>query len=321
MKTIFINENYEGIRLNKYLSKLLINQPDSFIYKMLRKKNILLNDKKAKGNELLVVGDKIDLYFSDDTYDKLTNNKKTIKSNDNIEEINKFKNSIIYEDDNIIIIDKWYGIKSQSDKKNEVSIDYLAKQYLYNQIKYEKQLDNISTSSIVNRLDTNTIGIIVFAKNYLSARLLSEAFRNRNIEKHYLALVEGYVEKKEDIIDLFMIKNKSKNIITAIDFKSYDKLIDKNDYYLTHTKYNLIEYRENSSLLDVELLTGRSHQIRVAMSYMKHPIVNDIKYGSKMLNKNIKSLALISYKIVFKNIDGIINYLNNKQFISKYTIL
>ena len=317
MKELLIDKIYNDIRFNKYLSKLFVNANQSFIYKMLRKKNILLNDKSAKGNEVLKEGDKVSIYFKDETYNKFTNkNNQTYNIDDYKSDIEKFKNNIIYEDENIIIIDKWEGILSQSDKTNRLSLDKLCKLYLNH---FNADDENISTMGIVNRLDTNTLGLIVFAKNYNAAKYMSNAFKNRIVEKHYLALVEGKPKNNEDTLVLYMNKNNVTNKVTVISKDYYDGIRDTR-YYETITKYKLLEERVNTSLIDVELVTGKSHQIRAAMSYIGHPIVNDHKYGSNILIDNNKSLALISYMIIFNNMDDNFSYLNNKIFNSKYKL-
>ena len=315
MKEILVDKIYNDIRFNKYLSKLFVNANQSFIYKMLRKKNILLNEKTAKGNELLKTGDKISIYFKDETFDKFTDKNNVVDDIDvSNEDLEKLKNSIIYEDDNIIIIDKWDGILSQADKTNRLSLDRLCKVYLK-----DLSAEQMSTMSIVNRLDTNTLGLIVFAKNYKAAKVMSDAFKNRDVEKHYHALVEGFLKQKEDVLNLYMLKDKNSNKVEVISEEFInDKNIDK--YIKTTTKYKLIEERANTSLLDIELITGKSHQIRAAMSYIGHPIVNDSKYGSKIMVENNRSLALISYMLVFKDMRDEFEYLNDKIFNSKYKL-
>lgn len=317
MKELLIDKMYNDIRFNKYLSKLLVNANQSYIYKMLRKKNILLNDKSAKGNEMLKAGDKVSIYFKDETYDKFTNKAlKVEKAEDYKLELEKLKSSIIYEDENIIIIDKWEGILSQSDKTSRLSLDKLCKIYLDDQ---DAHNENMKTMSIVNRLDTNTLGLIVFAKNYNAAKYMANAFKNRNVEKHYLALVEGKLKNKEETLVLYMYKDSIANKVNVISKEYYDRY-HNTKYYETITKYKVLEERVNTSLIDIELVTGKSHQIRAAMSYIGNPIVNDHKYGSNILVENNKSLALISYMLIFNDMEDEYSYLNNKIFHSNYKL-
>ena len=315
MKEIIVTNDYENIRFSKYLQKLFINANISFIYKMLRKKNILLNNNHAKGTECLKSGDKISIFFKDDTYEKLTKKSNSVYNcDDNM--INKLVDSIIYEDDNILIIDKWDEIKSQSDKNNNISINELCKLYL---ISKNNNID-ISSSSIVNRLDTNTVGLIVFAKNYQASREFSRLFRERLIDKYYLTEVNGIVKKNEDVIEKYIYKNKNNNISEIYDNKI-------NGAILTQTKYRVIKRNVDTTALEVELITGKSHQIRAVLANIGHPIICDKKYMNDDLYKNNKKKynknhqLLISYKLIIKNIivDDLI-YLNNKQFVSKYKL-
>ena len=307
MKNIIIDEKFSGIRLNKYLSKILINTNESFIYKMIRKKNILLNDKKADGRELIKDGDKISIFFKDETFDKFT---KKIEKESNIPNdlIEKIEKNIIYEDINIIVIDKWDGIPCQFSKNFKYSIDSLTKEYL-------KRKNNTESSGIVNRIDTNTKGLVIFAKNYLSKKILSEQFANSNVEKKYIAEVCGIVEN-DNILKLYMKKDKNKNKVFAIDEFEYLNIKNKNDYYLTITEIKIIEYKNNNTILDVNLKTGKPHQIRASLSYIGHPIVGDEKYGN-----TVGDLKLISKNISFNNIENDkLKYLNNKIFMSNYVL-
>ena len=307
MKNIIIDEKFSGIRLNKYLSKILINTNESFIYKMIRKKNILLNDKKADGRELIKDGDKISIFFKDETFDKFT---KKIEKESNIPNdlIEKIEKNIIYEDINIIVIDKWDGIPCQFSKNFKYSIDSLTKEYL-------KRKNNTESSGIVNRIDTNTKGLVIFAKNYLSKKILSEQFANSNVEKKYIAEVCGIVEN-DNILYLYMKKDKNKNKVFAIDEFEYLNIKNKNDYYLTITEIKIIEYKNNNTILDVNLKTGKPHQIRASLSYIGHPIVGDEKYGN-----TVGDLKLISKNISFNNIENDkLKYLNNKIFMSNYVL-
>lgn len=305
MKKIYVDEKFNGIRFNKFLQKT-IDVPSSFIYKMLRKKNILLNEKKADGSEKLNTGDSISIYMSDETYDKLSvKGEKNLYKYENIKQsdIETLKQHIIYEDDNLIIIDKWRGIKSQDDKKNNISIDSLAKKYLL--------LKNETGSGIVNRLDTNTIGLIVFAKNYISKRDLSSGFINNNIEKTYMALVSGKLERKNGDIVLFAKKDEKKNKTMIEESESFEK----EGYKRIESQYEVVDYIDKNTLVQVKILTGKSHQIRASFSYIGHPVIGDKKYGNTS-----GELKLMSYKIRISDLKGELEYLNDKEFTSKYDI-
>ena len=312
MKEIIIDEKYDGIRFDKYLSKLLCNCSNSFIYKMLRKKNILLNDKSAKGFEKLKDGDKIFIFFKEETYDKFTNK---IDDNNKVDYkyLDIFKDNIIYEDDNLLIIDKWDGIKSQNDIKNELSINTLFVEYL----KTDKQ-DELYNGSILNRLDTNTKGLMICAKNYKTSRVLTDAIKDRHIKKYYKFIVNGKLNLKEGILKLYFKKD---GLIASIS----DKKLDGYDEIIT--EYKVIKEYANYSIVEALLVTGKFHQIRASFSYIGNPLVLDRKYESRELYENNKKYfkgdnqLLISYRLVFGSfIDKEYSYLDNKEFYSKYNI-
>lgn len=312
MKEIIIDEKYEGIRFDKYLNKLLCNANDNFIYKMLRKKNILLNDKSANGSEKLKDGDKIFIFFKEETYDKFT------KKNDSIVKIEKslldiFKENIIYEDCNLLIIDKWEGIKSQNDIKDEISINTILVSYLASQKK-----DILYDGSILNRLDTNTKGLMLCAKNYKTSRILTEAIKDRSINKYYRFVINGKLEEKEDILKLYIKKG---NLVANISDKALDGYVE------AITEYKVIKEFADYSLVEAKLITGKFHQIRASFSYLGNPLVLDKKYEDiKLYEDNKKhfkgnSQLLISYKLVFdKILDKEYKYLEDKIFYSKYNV-
>lgn len=314
MKEIIIDEKYDGIRFDKYLMKLLCNCSSSFIYKMLRKKNILLNDKVAKGSEKLKDGDKIFIFFKEETYDKFTNKNitKTIDVLDN-KYIDTFKQHIIYEDDNLLIVDKWDGIKSQNDVKTDISINTIFVNYLK-----DKKKDLLYDGSILNRLDTNTKGLMLCAKNYKTSRVLIDAIKSRKIKKYYKFVVNGVLKDKSGIIKLYMKKDSLVAKISDKPLDGYDEII---------TEYKVIKEFDKYSIVEALLITGKFHQIRASFSHVGNPLVLDRKYESRELYEDNKkhfkgdNQLLISYKLVFDNIDdNDYKYLDNKSFYSKYNI-
>ena len=313
MKEIIIDEKYDGIRFDKYLSKLLCNANESFIYKMLRKKNILLNDKSAKGSEKLKDGDKIFIFFKEETYDKFTKKDDNHRLDINGDLLDLFIKNIIYEDDNLLIIDKWEGIKSQNDIKDEISINTIFVSYLANQKK-----DLLYDGSILNRLDTNTKGLMLCAKNYKTARVLTELIKDRSINKYYRFVINGKLDKKEDILRLYIKKD---NLIANISDKALD------GYTEATTEYKVIKEFGAYSIVEAKLVTGKFHQIRASFSHIGSPLVLDKKYEDiKLYEDNKKHFKgnnqlLISYKIVFdKIIDKDYKYLEGKEFYSNYNV-
>lgn len=314
MKEIIIDEKYDGIRFDKYLSKLLCNCSSSFIYKMLRKKNILLNDKVAKGSEKLKDGDRIFIFFKEETYDKFTD-KSITKTSDVIDSkfLDIFNQHIIYEDDNLVIVDKWEGIKSQNDIKSDISINTIFVNYLK-----DKKKDLLYDGSILNRLDTNTKGLMLCAKNYKTSRVLTDAIKTRKIKKYYRFIINGSLKNKSGNVKLYMKKDSLVANISDKALDGYDEII---------TEYKIIKEFDKYSIVEALLVTGKFHQIRASFSHIGNPLVLDRKYENRELYEDDKkhfegeNQLLISYKIVFDNIDdNEYKYLDNKSFYSKYDI-
>ncbi len=300
MIKITIDNTNENQRLDKYLQKYLNKAPKSFIYKMLRKKNIKLNDKKANGNEILAFGDNINIYLSDETIKNFKEEKEIIKTKQN------FK--IIFEDKNIIICYKPIGLVSQPDANNKTSSlnDELI-YYLYKTDKYKKDAD--FTPSICNRLDRNTSGIVVFGKNLKSLQALNLAFKTKTIDKYYLTAVEGKIDKN-GIIKLYHKKEKDKVQI-------YDSFIEGSKEIIT--EYTPLKTKENKTLLKIKLITGKTHQIRASFEHIGFSIIGDRKYNKN--NDNIfglKGQFLHCYKLEFVSIQEPLSYLNGQKFLCSY---
>ena len=303
MKEIHVTKNEEGYKLKKLCMNYLDKAPASFIYKMLRKKNIVLNDKKADGNETLRVGDSVKLYLSDETIagfksekmERLTGTEKTSKLD------------IIYEDENYIFCNKPVNMLSQKAKKDDVSINEIIISYLLESGSVTEESLSTFRPSVVNRLDRNTSGIILASKTPAGARILSEVIRSRAAKKYYLACVSGKT-KKLGHYKAYLSKDEKKNIVTISDKPSKTAS-------LIETEVSLEKYvsRFDVSLLRIELITGKSHQIRSHLAYLGMPIIGDIKYGDKSVNKKFKeshkinSQMLFAYEITFPLKDSLDN--------------
>lgn len=300
MKEITITSAQKGQRLDKFLLKYMNKAPKSFIYKMLRKKNIKLNSKKAEGNEILCEGDNIKLFLSDETLQLFMEEKSIQKTDKDF--------WVIYEDENILICSKPKGLISHPDRDNKTNTlnDQLL-YYLYEKGEYNTSAESDFTPSICNRLDRNTSGIVVMGKNLEAVQQLNMAFRERLIDKYYITIVKGTVEKAGKVEGYH---SKSDNNIASIG--------EKGKYILT--KYKPLEFNDRYSLLEIKLETGKSHQIRVCMAHIKHPIIGDSKYGDESVNRffrdkyKLRSQFLHSYRIVFKIKEGLLSYLYNKEF-------
>jgi len=302
MREFYIDKNSDGTSLEKYVKKMLPNAPLSFIYKVFRQKDVRINGVRKDRKEIIHEGDKVAIYVSEQYFEEFTSTKEIEKRDD----ISKY---IIYEDDNILLINKPRGMLVQKAEANDVSLNEMVLSYLYLKGEYDPN-DNSSIPGPAHRLDRNTAGIVIFGKNNAVLRELNELLqRKSSVEKHYITLVKGKINK-DGIVDapIYKLLNKSH---AFVDFEKGKE---------AKTEYHVLTSNDNYSLLDINLLTGRTHQIRVHMAYIEHPVIGDNKYGDFSLNKTIEkeyrftNQFLEAYKLVFKKVDGPLSYLSNKTF-------
>ena len=300
MKIIVVKQEEQGKRLDKFIKGYMPSLNNSLLYKSLRKKNILLNENKADGSIILKGGDKISIFFKDETIDKFI--KKNIDKYDKINNINNYEMDIVYEDNNMIIVDKNENMLSQSADGEDVSINEICIKYMIDKKELNKDIYMTQKPSIVNRLDRNTKGLIIFAKNYKVCRELSDKLKNGKIEKYYEALVNGIMEKDEDVLDAYLYKNEDINKVYVSDIKKDGNVHIK-------TEYKIIKKYKEATHIKIKLITGKSHQIRAHLSYIGHPIVCDKKYMDRdAYEKNVLEYNTQYQKLICKElvIDGFI---------------
>lgn len=303
MKEYIINLNDSGQRVDKFLQKAVKRLPQNLMYKYLRTKRIKLNGKKCDISTKLQLGDKMELYINDEFFDNnIENEFIAAPSNFNI----------VYEDENILLIDKKSGLVVHEDDENTVdTLINRVKHYLFDKGEYKPEEESSFVPSLCNRLDRNTGGIVIAAKNAESLRILNQKIKDRELEKRYLCVTTSYPPKNSDTVTAYLEKDSTKNQVYVSDKKTpANKTII--------TKYTVLQKKNNFALLDVDLITGRTHQIRAHLAYLGCPILGDGKYGSNKINKDysVKTQALYSYKLTFQftTDSGILSYLNNKSF-------
>lgn len=307
-KEIIIGENDFGQRLDRFLLKLYPSLKAGNINKALRNKDIRLNGKRTEAAYRLQKGDTLYLFFPD----RLLSGE-TEKNGDFTAASDKL--SIIYEDENILLADKEQGLVVHADDNNtsDTLINRIQK-YLYNKGEYDPKKEHVFAPALCNRIDRNTSGIVIAAKNAEALRILNEKIKNRELQKKYLCIVLGKMPKASDILTAYLEKDSEQNIVRMGDVKTKTNLTVK-------TGYKVIESTGDLSLLEIELLTGRTHQIRAHMAYLGHPLLGDGKYGINRINVKygLRTQALCSHELTFKftSDGGILNYLNNKSFKAK----
>ena len=304
MQQFEIKENEAGQRFDKYLHKLLPGAPASFFYKMLRKKNITLNGKKAEGKEKLSVGDKISLFLSDETIDVF---RETCYSNEYTDAYHMLKNvRIIYENQQLALVHKPVGILSQKAKQEDISVNEWFIGYMLSKRQIINEDLQTYKPAICNRLDRNTSGIIICAKTLAASQELSRLIAERKIRKFYRLFVKGKV-KEAGLLDGYLIKDRDKNKVRIIPARESDKVILTQDEKASYiqTRYEPIQTLSDMTYLEVELMTGKTHQIRAHLAFLGHPLLGDYKYGDKAFNEHyqklygIKSQLLHAYRLEF----------------------
>ena len=306
MKEFIITKNDATLRLDKFITKNCPTLPSSLMFKYIRTKRIKVNGKKAEISTRLSVGDVVSAYINDEfftpvkpTYDFLSSPAKL---------------DIVYEDENILLVDKRQGLLVHPDK-NEYTNTLIGsiQHYLYKKGEFDPENENSFRPALANRIDRNTGGIVIAAKNAESLRILCDKIKDRELDKRYLTVVHGIPAKKEALLEGYLEKDEAQNRVFLSKNRSENSKSIK-------TRYRVLESKNDLSLLEIELLTGRTHQIRAHLSAIGHPLLGEGKY-SKSNDKKLgfDKQALYSYSLEFKFTSdaGILNYLNGKRFTVK----
>ena len=317
MRVISIGKNEAGQRLDKMLAKYLNRAPKSFLYKMLRKKNITLNGKKAEGSEKLAVGDEVKLFLAEDTIEKFSEpvsglqgiKKDTIRKESSPREL-PFP-EILYEDENVLIFNKPAGMLSQKADREEASMVEYVISHCLKTGKMKPEDLRLFRPSVCNRLDRNTSGILVAGVSLAGLQEMAKLFHDRTVHKYYYGIIMGRLEKEKKISG-YLTKDHGKNQVVITE-----KPLSEESQWI-ETEYEPVSVGKRVTVLKILLITGRSHQIRAHLASIGHPLIGDTKYGNPEQNRlfrekyKIRSQMLHAGELTFPAMEGACAALSQK---------
>ncbi len=304
MKEIQIGPNDAGQRLDRFLAKAVPLLPASLAQKYIRIKRIKLNGTRAERDSRLQAGDVLQLYINDEFFDKPREDNAFLT-------VATPKLNIVYEDEHILLVDKRPGLAVHPHDGAEYGrtlIDHI-QAYLYQKREWRPREENSFTPALCNRIDRNTGGIVIAAKTAEALRVMNQKIKDRELDKRYLAIVEGTPRPKEGSLKGYLFKDAKKNRVFVTD-------TPQSGAKSCQTNYKVLASNKELSLVECELITGRTHQIRAQFAHAGHPLLGDGKYGKldKRYDRNYQ--ALYSYKLTFDFTTdaGALEYLNGKSF-------
>ncbi len=309
MKEFIIKSNDSGQRLDKFMKKAAPTLPTGMLYKFLRTKKIKVNRKRAEGSQMLSENDVVSCYINDDFFPSSANHQQSMKKHTFLSTPAELE--VVFEDENLLIVYKPVGLVVHDDDHNTTDTLIARVQcYLYKKGDYNPNAEQSFCPALCNRLDRNTSGLVIAAKNAATLREVNRLIRENRVHKSYLCITIGTPPKKQDTIHAFHMKPLGSKTV-----KISSKRID--GYKEIITKYNVLAVKEQLSLVKIDLITGRTHQIRAHMAFAGTPLLGDDKYGKLDLNRRYtcKYQQLCAYRLTFEpEKDSFLSYLNGKRF-------
>ena len=305
MQLVTIGQNQAGQRLDKFLHKLLPQAGTGFLYKMLRKKNITLNGKKAEGSEVLALGDQVRIFFAQETYEKFSGHSEG-QYERAYKELKDVR--VVYEDDHVLILDKPAGVLTQKAQPGDMSLnEWMIGYLLEHEEHFERELESFRPS-VCNRLDRNTSGLVLCGKSLPGLQYLSSCIRDRHVRKFYRTICAGEL-LSETLIKGYLVKDPERNRVHIIPGKEKaaaaegeESPADETGICLhgdeIETAYRPVKTVEGHTLLEVELITGKPHQIRAHLASLGHPLIGDYKYGDLQINKRFKNQYGLQHQLL-----------------------
>ena len=305
MHILEIKTNDAGQRLDKFLQKAVKTLPVPLMYRLIRQKKIKVNRKRTEQNYILQIGDTVQLFISEEFFTEEGTQNDFMRL--------KPRLNILYEDENMMLLDKKPGMPVHSDdhQSTDTLIDHI-KAYLYQKGEYDPQKEQSFAPALCNRIDRNTGGIVIAAKTAEALRILNEKIRLDLTKKQYYCVCHGYPKKKQDTLTGWLVKNSNDNLVKIYDQKPNHPVAKE-----IITKYRVMAEKDNLALLEVHLVTGRTHQIRAHLAHIGHPLLGDGKYGINRADreKGYKFQALYSHSLEFlPGAENALSYLDGKCF-------